>query len=153
VFLRKQGALLLRASYNRRGEQVNGIFAGLNSYSDPYQQVDLNASWYVLKDLSINGSVINLTRSVDRQHLGNDTTAALLLEHLWRPASSLWEPTSSSDRTEVGGSLTPDMFPDMTEPLRQIVVAGWWQRGLDVCRRPHTSAAGIRHCRDPGGIR
>jgi outer membrane receptor for ferrienterochelin and colicin len=29
----------------------------------------------VLKDLSINGSVINLTRSVDRQHLGNDTTA------------------------------------------------------------------------------
>jgi TonB-dependent receptor len=67
--------MLLRASYNRRGEQVNGIVAGLNTYSDPYQQVDLNASWYVLKDLSINGSVINLTRSVDRQHLGNDTTA------------------------------------------------------------------------------
>jgi iron complex outermembrane receptor protein len=67
--------MLLRASYNRRGELVNGIFSGLNSYSDPYQQVDLNASWYVLEDLSINGSVINLTRSVDRQHLGNDTTA------------------------------------------------------------------------------
>ena len=67
--------MLLRAVYNRRGEQVNGIVAGLNSYSDPYQQVDLNASWYVLKDLSINGSVINLTQSVDRQHLGNDTTA------------------------------------------------------------------------------
>jgi iron complex outermembrane receptor protein len=67
--------MLLRASYNRRGELVNGIVSGLNAYSDPYQQVDLNASWYVLKDLSINGSVINLTRSVDRQHLGNDTTA------------------------------------------------------------------------------
>jgi iron complex outermembrane recepter protein len=67
--------MLLRASYNRRGELVNGIVSGLNVYSDPFQQVDLNASWYVLRDLSINGSVINLTRSEDRQHLGNDTTA------------------------------------------------------------------------------
>jgi len=67
--------MLLRASYNRRGEQVNGIVSGLNVYSDPYQQVDLNASWYVLEDLSINGSVINLTQSEDRQHLGNDTSA------------------------------------------------------------------------------
>ena len=67
--------MLLRASYNRRGEQVDGIVSGLNVYDDPYQQVDLNASWYVLKDLSINGSVINLTQSEDRQHLGNDTSA------------------------------------------------------------------------------
>jgi len=67
--------LLLRASYNRRGELVNGIVSGLNYYSDPFQQIDLNASWYVLQNLSINGSVINLTRSEDRQHVGNDTTA------------------------------------------------------------------------------
>ena len=67
--------MLLRASYNRRGELVNGIVSGLNFYSEPYQQVDLNASWYVLQNLSVNGSVINLTRSEDRQHLGNDTSA------------------------------------------------------------------------------
>ena len=67
--------MLLRASYNRRGELVNGIVSGLIFFSEPYQQVDLNASWYVLQNLSVNGSVINLTRSEDRQHLGNDTSA------------------------------------------------------------------------------
>jgi TonB-dependent receptor len=67
--------LLLRASYNRRGEQVEGLSSGLNIYSEPYEQVDLNASVNVTTDVVVTASVINLTESEQRQHLGNDTEA------------------------------------------------------------------------------
>lgn len=67
--------LLLRASYNRRGEQVEGLESGLNVYSEPYQQIDLNASLNLSHDIMVTASVINLTRSEQRQHLGNDTDA------------------------------------------------------------------------------
>lgn len=67
--------LLLRGSYNRRGEQVGGIQSGLNVYSDPYEQIDLNASYSFFENLQLTASVINLTKSEQRQHLGNDTTA------------------------------------------------------------------------------
>ena len=74
VFYEK-GPVLLRASYNRRGERVQGLVSGLNVYDDPYQQVDLNASFEVFHNLTITGSVINLTKETARSHLGNDTTA------------------------------------------------------------------------------
>ncbi len=67
--------LLLRASYNRRGEVVGGIQSGLNEYSDPYEQIDLNASYNVFDNLQLTASVINLTKSEQRVHLGDDTKA------------------------------------------------------------------------------
>jgi TonB-dependent receptor len=74
VFYEK-GPVLLRASYNRRGERVQGLVSGLNVYDDPYQQVDLNASVEVYHNFTITGSVINLTKETARSHLGNDTDA------------------------------------------------------------------------------
>ncbi|HEY0624803.1 TonB-dependent receptor [Sphingomonas sp.] len=67
--------LLLRASYNRRGERVQGLSSGLNIYDAPYQQIDLNASYELMDGLLLSASVINLTKEVERQHLGNDTDA------------------------------------------------------------------------------
>jgi len=64
---------MVRASYNRRGEVVGGLINGLNVYSDPYSQVDLNASYNFSKQLSLTASVLNLTRQETRSHLGNDT--------------------------------------------------------------------------------
>ncbi|MDQ0252322.1 TonB-dependent receptor [Sphingomonas kyeonggiensis] len=69
----EHGPVLVRASYNRRGEVVRGLSSGLNVYDDPYEQVDLNAAVDVFKNFQITGSVINLTKSEQRQHLGNDT--------------------------------------------------------------------------------
>jgi TonB-dependent receptor len=69
------GSLLLRASYNRRGEQVEGLQSGLNVYSEPYEQIDLNASVNLGTNLVVTASVINLTESEQRQHLGDDTDA------------------------------------------------------------------------------
>ncbi len=74
VFYEK-GPVLLRASYNRRGERVGALVSGLNVYDDPYQQVDLNASVEVFHNFTITGSVINLTKETARSHLGNDTDA------------------------------------------------------------------------------
>jgi TonB-dependent receptor len=65
--------LLLRASYNRRGEVVNGLVNGLNVYADPYSQIDLNAAYNFTRELSLTASVLNLTRQETRSHLGNDT--------------------------------------------------------------------------------
>jgi TonB-dependent receptor len=70
--------LLLRASYNRKGETVGGIQSGLNSYGDPYEQVDLNASYSFFENLQLTASVINLTKSEQRYHLGNDTDLRFL---------------------------------------------------------------------------
>jgi TonB-dependent receptor len=65
--------MLLRASYNRRGEVVRGLVNGLNVYDEPYNQVDLNAAWNFTKQLSLTASVLNLTEEETRSHLGNDT--------------------------------------------------------------------------------
>ncbi|MGM9484294.1 TonB-dependent receptor [Roseateles sp. NT4] len=66
---------LLRASYNRRGEVVNGKVSGLFLYDEPYSQIDLNAGYNITKQLSVTASVLNVTRQVARQHLGDDTKA------------------------------------------------------------------------------
>jgi len=65
--------LLLRASYNRRGEVVQGLINGLNFYDEPYQQIDLNAAYNFTPAFSISASVLNLTEEETRSHLGNDT--------------------------------------------------------------------------------
>jgi iron complex outermembrane recepter protein len=70
--------VLLRASYNRKGETVGGIQSGLNAYGDPYDQVDLNASYSFFENLQLTASLINLTKSEQRWHLGNDTKARFL---------------------------------------------------------------------------
>lgn len=67
--------VLLRASYNRRGEKVDGKVSGLFVYEEPYTQIDLNAGYNVSKQLSVTASVLNLTRQEPRAHLGNDTKA------------------------------------------------------------------------------
>lgn len=64
---------LLRASYNRRGEVVGGLASGLNVYTDPYQQIDVNLSYAITDKLNFTASVINLTKEEESQHLGNDT--------------------------------------------------------------------------------
>ncbi|WP_434031548.1 TonB-dependent receptor [[Pseudomonas] boreopolis] len=64
---------LLRASYNRRGEVVDGLVNGLNVYEEPYEQIDLNAAYNITPDLSLTASVLNLTKEEQRMHLGNDT--------------------------------------------------------------------------------
>ena len=65
--------LLLRASYNRRGEVVQGLVNGLNLYDEPYQQIDVNAAYNFTPEFSISASVLNLTEEETRTHLGNDT--------------------------------------------------------------------------------
>ncbi len=65
---------LLRASYNRRGEVVGGLVNGLNVFQDPYSQIDLNASYNITKQLSLTASILNLTKSETRSHLGDDTS-------------------------------------------------------------------------------
>lgn len=69
----EHGPVLLRASYNRRGDKVEGLQSGLNVYDDPYEQIDLNGSLDIFHNLQLTASVINLTKSEQRQHLGNDT--------------------------------------------------------------------------------
>src|SRR5690606_19641594 len=64
---------LARASYNRRGEVVNGLVNGLNVYEEPYSQIDLNAAYNFSDAFSVTASVLNLTREESRAHLGNDT--------------------------------------------------------------------------------
>ncbi|AWV08388.1 TonB-dependent receptor [Marilutibacter maris] len=67
--------LLLRASYNRRGEVVQGLVNGLNVYQEPYQQIDLNAAYNFTPALSLSASILNLTKEETRSHLGSDTKA------------------------------------------------------------------------------
>ncbi|WP_340649953.1 TonB-dependent receptor [Pseudoxanthomonas winnipegensis] len=67
--------LLLRASYNRRGQVVDGLVSGLNVYEEPYQQIDLNAAYNFTPAFSLTASVLNLTKEETRTYLGNDTKA------------------------------------------------------------------------------
>jgi TonB-dependent receptor len=69
---------LARASYNRRGERVGSQHNGLSTYAEPYQQIDLNFGYNILENLSLNASVLNLTKEEQRVHLGNDTDARLM---------------------------------------------------------------------------
>lgn len=64
---------LARASYNRRGEVVGGLNNGLTVYTEPYDQLDLNAAYQFNDSLTLTGSVLNATKSEQRSHLGNDT--------------------------------------------------------------------------------
>lgn len=66
---------LARASYNRRGEIVGALVNGLSVYTEPYQQIDLNVGYNILDNLTLTGSVLNLTKEETRSHLGNDTDA------------------------------------------------------------------------------
>ena len=65
--------LLLRASYNRRGTVVGGLQSGLNIYTEPYQQVDINAAYELHDGLVLTASIVNLTGEEERQYLGSDT--------------------------------------------------------------------------------
>lgn len=67
--------VMLRASYNRRGEVVSSLVNGLNVYEEPYSQVDLNAAYNFTPELSLTASVLNLTEQETRSRLGNDTKA------------------------------------------------------------------------------
>jgi TonB-dependent receptor len=64
---------LARASYNRRGEVVGGLVNGLNVYSEPYAQIDLNAAYNFSPEFGVTASVLNVTKEESRSHLGNDT--------------------------------------------------------------------------------
>lgn len=68
----------IRASYNKRGETVLGINSGLNVYQDPYDQIDVNASYALTERWLLTASVINLTKSESTSRLGNDTDARFL---------------------------------------------------------------------------
>lgn len=69
---------LARASYNRRGEVVGGLINGLTQYSEPYDQLDLNAAYNLTDALTLTASVLNATKSEQRIYLGSDTKARLL---------------------------------------------------------------------------
>ena len=69
--------ILVRASYNRRGQRTDGIERGLTILTEPYQQLDLNAAYTFLRRFSITASVINLTEEEERTNLGGDTNARL----------------------------------------------------------------------------
>ena len=64
---------LARASYNWRGTVVGGLDNGMNVYSEPYDQLDLNVAYNITDNLTVTGSVLNATKSEQRAHLGNDT--------------------------------------------------------------------------------
>ena len=70
----------VRVSYNRRGPTI-GVLAedwDINRYSDTYDQIDVNASYSINEDITLSASVINLTKSEDYVHLGDDTKTRFL---------------------------------------------------------------------------
>lgn len=67
----------VRASYNRRGELSLGLADGLTVFSEPYEQIDINASYTIIENLIFQASVINLTEEETRSHYGDDTDARL----------------------------------------------------------------------------
>lgn len=70
----------VRASYNQRGPTIGGLAEDwdINRYSDTYEQIDVNASYNINEDITLTASVINLTKSEDYVHLGNDTKTRFL---------------------------------------------------------------------------
>ncbi|MDN3380238.1 MULTISPECIES: TonB-dependent receptor [unclassified Pseudoalteromonas] len=63
----------IRASYNRRGKMALGLADGLTVSQEPYQQVDLNASYNLMENLVLSVSVINLTKEESRTYYGDDS--------------------------------------------------------------------------------
>ena len=68
----------VRASYNRRGKRSLGLHDGLTMYGRPYQQIDVNASYSLMEDLTLSASIINLTKEESFSQYGDDTDARLL---------------------------------------------------------------------------
>lgn len=73
----QKNRLLLRATSNWTGKVTGGLASGLTVYDEPYNQIDLNGSYEFSKHLSMTASVLNLTRSTPRSHLGDDTSLRL----------------------------------------------------------------------------
>jgi TonB-dependent receptor len=67
----------VRASYNRRGKMALGLADGLTVSQEPFQQIDLNASYSVFDNLVFSASVINLTKEESRTFYGADSEARL----------------------------------------------------------------------------
>ncbi|MFS1526154.1 TonB-dependent receptor [Microbulbifer sp. 2304DJ12-6] len=57
----------VRASYNYRSAYADGFHNGINTFTDEYDQVDVNASYTLMDSLVLSASIINLTEEkVDR---------------------------------------------------------------------------------------
>lgn len=69
--------LLIRATSNWTGKVTGGLVSGLTLYQEPYNQINLNGSYKFTDDLSMTASIINLTKSKARSHLGEDTSLRL----------------------------------------------------------------------------
>lgn len=68
---------LARASMNWRGSVVGGLYNSdtMNLYTSPYHQLDLNAAYNFTDKLTLTASVLNATKSKQKVHWGNDTSA------------------------------------------------------------------------------
>ena len=70
--------LSARIAFNRRGKRVLGISNGLTIVEEPYQQVDANVGYVVRDNITLTGSVINLTKEEEYSRLGEDTDSRTL---------------------------------------------------------------------------
>lgn len=67
----------VRASYNRRGKTALGLADGLTVFQEPYEQIDLNASYNIMDNLILSAAVINLTKEEPRTYYGDDSQSRL----------------------------------------------------------------------------
>lgn len=67
----------LRASWNKRGDTVLGLNSGFNVYQDPYDQIDLNASYSINEDIVVNASVVNVTGEEATSRVGDDVSSRI----------------------------------------------------------------------------
>lgn len=69
----------VRAAYNWRDEFLSGRFDGTGgpnpNYVEPYGQIDVNASYSILDNLTVSAEVINLTDEIIRVHGRNQHQA------------------------------------------------------------------------------
>ncbi len=68
---------LVRATSNWTGTVSGGLVSGLTLYQEPYNQINLNGSYKFSKNLSLTASILNVTKSKARSHLGEDTLLRL----------------------------------------------------------------------------
>ena len=80
----EKGAWGVRAAYNWRDEFLAGRFDGTGLpnpvYTEPYGQLDLNASYSPTDNLSFQLEVINLTDEIQRLHGRNDNQALFVTQ-------------------------------------------------------------------------
>ncbi|HEX7339655.1 MAG TPA: TonB-dependent receptor [Rhodanobacteraceae bacterium] len=69
--------LLVRVSENWTGPVIDGLVTGMTEYQQPYKQIDLNAHYSISKHFQITGSILNLTRQMQRSKIGDDTVLRL----------------------------------------------------------------------------